>query len=44
MKELGDFTATRRLIPLTGVAVGIGVLAAFVALALLTIGLIWESR
>ena len=35
MKELGDFTATRRMIPLTGVAIGIGVLAAFVALALL---------
>ncbi|HEX5058325.1 MAG TPA: chloride channel protein [Kofleriaceae bacterium] len=35
MKELGDFTATRRMIPITGVAIGIGVLAAFVALALL---------
>jgi H+/Cl- antiporter ClcA len=35
MRELGDFTATKRLIPITGVAVGIGVLAAFVALALL---------
>ena len=35
MTELGDFTATRRLIPISGVAVAIGVLAAFVALALL---------
>ena len=35
MRELGDFTATRRLIPIAGVAVGIGVIAAFVALALL---------
>jgi CIC family chloride channel protein len=33
--ELGDFTTTRRLIPITMVATGIGVLAAFVALALL---------
>lgn len=33
--ELGDFTATRRLIPIAAVAAGIGVLAAFVALALL---------
>jgi chloride channel protein, CIC family len=41
MKELGDFTATRRLIPIAGVAIGIGVLAAFVALALLElIGLV----
>ena len=35
MKVLGDFTATRRLIPISFVAVGIGILAAFVALALL---------
>ncbi len=35
MNELGDFTATRRLIPISGVAIGIGVLASFVALALL---------
>ncbi len=35
MNELGDFTATRRMIPITGVAIAIGVLAAFVALALL---------
>ncbi|HEU0035214.1 MAG TPA: chloride channel protein [Kofleriaceae bacterium] len=32
---LGDFTATRRLIPIAAVAMGIGVLASFVALALL---------
>jgi H+/Cl- antiporter ClcA len=32
---LGDFTATRRLIPITLVATAIGILAAFVALALL---------
>lgn len=35
MNELGDFTATRRMIPITGVAIAIGVIAAFVALALL---------
>jgi H+/Cl- antiporter ClcA len=35
MKELGDFTATRRLIPISLVAMAIGVLSAFVALALL---------
>jgi len=35
MKELGDFSTTRRVIPISGVAIGIGVLAAFVALALL---------
>ncbi len=35
MSELGDFTTTRRLIPIAAVAVGIGVIAAFVALALL---------
>jgi chloride channel protein, CIC family len=34
-RELGDFTATRRMIPIAMVAVGIGILAAFVALALL---------
>src|ERR1700675_779590 len=32
---LGDFTATRRLLPISGLAMAIGVLAAFVALALL---------
>ena len=36
MKDnLGDFTATRRIIPIAAVATGIGILAAFVALALL---------
>ena len=30
--ELGDFTASRRLIPISMVAMGIGVLAAFVAI------------
>ena len=34
-KELGDFTTTPRVIPITMLAVGIGVLAAYVALALL---------
>src|SRR4029079_3231853 len=33
--ELGDFTATRRLIPISAVAILIGVIGAFVALALL---------
>jgi len=33
--ELGDFTATRRMLLLTSVAVVIGVIASFVALALL---------
>lgn len=32
---LGDFTTTRRMLPISGLAIGIGVLAAFVALALL---------
>ncbi|MGE0872447.1 MAG: chloride channel protein [Kofleriaceae bacterium] len=35
MKELGDFTATRRVIPIAMVATGVGVIASFVALALL---------
>jgi len=35
MRELGDFTATRRLIPISVVGIAIGVLATFVALALL---------
>src|SRR5713226_9547088 len=34
-KELGDFTTTARLLPISALAVVIGVLAAFVALALL---------
>jgi chloride channel protein, CIC family len=34
-KELGDFTTTPRVIPITLLAIGIGVLAAYVALALL---------
>ena len=34
-KELGDFTTTRRVIPMTLLAVAIGLLAAYVALALL---------
>ena len=33
--QLGDFTTTARVIPLSGIAIGIGVLSAFVALALL---------
>src|SRR5579872_3205254 len=33
--ELGDFTTSRRLIPISLIAMGIGVVAAFVALALL---------
>jgi hypothetical protein len=32
---LGDFTTTTRLLPISALAVGIGVVAAFVALALL---------
>ena len=32
--ELGDFTATRRMVLLTGIAVVIGVIASFVAPAL----------
>ncbi len=35
MRELRDFTATKRLIPISLVAIAIGVLASFVALALL---------
>jgi len=34
-KELGDFTTTHRVIPLSIVAIGIGILSAFVALGLL---------
>jgi chloride channel protein, CIC family len=34
-KELGDFTTSPRVIPIAALAVGIGVLSAFVALALL---------
>src|ERR1022692_2271991 len=34
-KELGDFTTTPRVIPITMLAIGIGVLSAYVALALL---------
>jgi H+/Cl- antiporter ClcA len=34
-KELGDFTTTRRVIPITILAMGIGVLASYVALLLL---------
>jgi CIC family chloride channel protein len=34
-KELGDFTTTRRVVPIAALAVVIGVLASFVALALL---------
>ena len=34
-KELGDFTATTRLIPISVIAIAIGVLSAYVALALL---------
>ena len=34
-KELGDFTTTRRVIPLSIAAIGIGILSAFVALGLL---------
>jgi CIC family chloride channel protein len=34
-KELGDFTATRRVVPIALLAIVIGVLASFVALALL---------
>lgn len=38
---LGDFTTTTRLLPISALAVGIGVVAAFVALALLSlIGLV----
>jgi len=41
MKELRDFTATRRLIPISLVAMAIGVLSSFVALVLLRlIGLV----
>ncbi|MGO9837939.1 MAG: chloride channel protein [Polyangiaceae bacterium] len=35
MKDLGDFTTTPRVIPITMLAIGIGVLAAYVALVLL---------
>ena len=39
--ELGDFTATWRLVPISAIALGIGLLAAVVALALLRlIGLV----
>jgi len=34
-EELGDFTTTRRVVPISFLAMGIGVLCAFVALALL---------
>lgn len=34
-KELGDFSTTRRVVPIAALAVGIGVLASFVAVALL---------
>jgi CIC family chloride channel protein len=34
-KELGDFTTTRRVVPIAALAIVIGVLASFVALALL---------
>jgi len=34
-KELGDFTTTTRTLPISALAIGIGVVAAFVALALL---------
>ncbi len=34
-ERLGDFTTTARVIPLAGIAIGIGVLSSFVALALL---------
>jgi CIC family chloride channel protein len=33
--RLGDFTTTKRLLPISAVAIGIGVISAFVALALL---------
>src|SRR5258708_9920847 len=33
--ELGDFTATPRLLTVSGLAIGIGILSAFVALGLL---------
>ena len=33
--ELGDFTITKRVLPISALAIGIGVVAAFVALALL---------
>ena len=35
LKELGDFTASSRLVPISAIAIAIGVLSAFVALALL---------
>ena len=35
VEKLGDFTATIRMIPISVLAMGIGVLCAFVALALL---------
>jgi CIC family chloride channel protein len=34
-KELGDFTTTRRVVPISALAVAIGILASFVALGLL---------
>ena len=34
-EELGDFTATPRMLPISALAIGIGVLCAYVALALL---------
>ena len=35
--ELGDFTTTWRVVPLSVLAIGLGVLSAFVALALLSL-------
>jgi hypothetical protein len=34
-EQLGDFTTTWRVVPISGLAIGIGIFAAFVALALL---------
>ncbi len=34
-EELGDFSATLRVLPISALAIGIGALCAFVALALL---------
>jgi hypothetical protein len=36
-EQLGDFTATARIVPVAALAIGIGVVSAFVAKLLLTL-------
>jgi hypothetical protein len=35
--QLGDFTATRRMLPIAAIAIAIGALSAYLALALLSL-------